>query len=205
VALALVLTSFVLVGVSATVTTTSATATPIKHIVVIFQENVSFDHYFATYPVAQNPPGEPKFKATEYTPTVNGLSGILLSNNTNSVNPSRLDRSQTVTCDQNHEYLAEQQAYNLGAVNNFVQSTGNNGTGCDPTQVMGYYDGNTVTGLWEYAQEFSMSDNFYNTQFGPSTPGALNLVSGETAGAVPNNLSGVVVNGTNQRCRSRIR
>src|SRR5436305_1190476 len=27
------------------------TATPIKHLVVIFQENVSFDHYFGTYPV----------------------------------------------------------------------------------------------------------------------------------------------------------
>ncbi|HKK14433.1 MAG TPA: alkaline phosphatase family protein, partial [Gammaproteobacteria bacterium] len=36
-----------------------ATATPIKHVVVIFQENVSFDHYFATYPHAANPAGEP--------------------------------------------------------------------------------------------------------------------------------------------------
>ena len=34
------------------------TATPIKHLVVIFNENVSFDHYFATYPNATNPPGE---------------------------------------------------------------------------------------------------------------------------------------------------
>ena len=39
------------------------TATPIKHLVVIFQENVSFDHYFATYPVAANPSGEPRFIA----------------------------------------------------------------------------------------------------------------------------------------------
>ena len=31
------------------------TLTPIKHIVVIFQENVSFDHYFASYPNAANP------------------------------------------------------------------------------------------------------------------------------------------------------
>ncbi|HML10284.1 MAG TPA: phospholipase, partial [Stellaceae bacterium] len=30
----------------------AATVTPIKHLVVIFQENVSFDHYFATYPNA---------------------------------------------------------------------------------------------------------------------------------------------------------
>jgi phospholipase C len=196
VALALVLTSFLIVGAFATQTSSAATMTPIKHVVVIFQENVSFDHYFATYPVAQNPAGEPKFIAAKNTPTVNGLSGILLTNNPNQVNPSRLDRTVPITCDQNHEYLAEQQAYNQGAVNNFVQATGNNGTGCDPTQVMGYYDGNTVTALWNYAQEYAMNDNSYNTQFGPSTPGAINLISGDTHGSVPANLPGVTVNGT---------
>ena len=36
---------------------TVATATPIKHLVMIFNENVSFDHYFATYPKATNPSG----------------------------------------------------------------------------------------------------------------------------------------------------
>ena len=34
--------------------TTTTTATPIKHLIVIYQENVSFDHYFATYPNASN-------------------------------------------------------------------------------------------------------------------------------------------------------
>jgi phospholipase C len=51
----------------------SRTATPIKHLVVIFQENVSFDHYFGTYPNAANPKGEPAFFAAPGTPTVNGL------------------------------------------------------------------------------------------------------------------------------------
>ena len=54
--------------------------TPIKHVVVIFQENVSFDHYFAAYPVAANSGGEPVFVARRNTPTVNGLSGPLLTN-----------------------------------------------------------------------------------------------------------------------------
>src|SRR5258707_9432260 len=49
-------------------------------------------------------------------------------------------------------------------------------------EVMGYYDGNTVTGLWNYAQFFAMSDNSYSTTFGPSTPGVINLVSGQTNG-----------------------
>ena len=43
-------------------------------------------------------------------------------------------------------------------------------------------DGNTVTGMWNYAQNFAMNDNSYSTIFGPSTPGALNLISGTVAG-----------------------
>src|ERR1700736_3683169 len=97
----------------------SGTSTPIQHLVVIFQENVSFDHYFATYPNALNPPGEPAFHARPGTPTVNGLSGGLLGGNPNSLgsangvgaaNPFRLDRSQAITNDQNHAYGPEQAA-----------------------------------------------------------------------------------------------
>src|SRR5580704_1601519 len=51
-----------------------ATTTPIQYLVVIFNENVSFDHYFGTYPNAANPPFENKFNPKPNTPTVNGLS-----------------------------------------------------------------------------------------------------------------------------------
>src|SRR5487761_2619585 len=60
------------------------TATPIKHLVVIFYENVSFDHYFGTYPYATNPPGEPSFTAAPGTPTVTGLF-----NSVSAAGPSR--------------------------------------------------------------------------------------------------------------------
>src|ERR1700751_3531053 len=49
-------------------------ATPIKRLVVIFNENRSFDHYFATYPTATNPSGEPMFTAARNTPAVNNRS-----------------------------------------------------------------------------------------------------------------------------------
>ena len=49
------------------------TRTPIKHLVVIFQENISYDHYFGTYPNAQNLPGEAQFKAKRRTPVNNNL------------------------------------------------------------------------------------------------------------------------------------
>lgn len=172
------------------------TATPIKHVVVIYGENVSFDHYFATYPNATNPAGEPAFKAAAGTPTVAGLSGALLTSNPNSTNaangagasnPFRLDRTQAATADQNHAYTAEEQAYDNGLMDLFPKYTGrgsSGGAGAFGTtgQVMGYYDGNTVTALWNYAQNYAMSDNAYTDVYGPSTPGALNVIAGQTNG-----------------------
>ena len=58
----------------------------------------------------------------------------------------------------------------------------------EPGLVMDYYDGNTVTGLWNYAQHYAMSDNSFNSVFGPSTPGAMNLISGQTHGIVRGGL-----------------
>lgn len=177
------------------------TATPIKHLVVIFQENISFDHYFGTYPSATNPGGEPKFVAAPSTPTVNGYSNALLNanpnlnpaNTTGAANPFRLDRSQAVTNDMDHDYMAEQQAYDMGLMDLFPLYTGTpgpppSGSGVSQTNglVMGYFDGNTVTALWNYAQHFAMSDNSYSSTFGPSTVGVINLVSGQTNGVVAN-------------------
>jgi len=180
------------------------TATPIQHLVVVFQENVSFDHYFGTYPRAANPTGEPEFHARPGTPTVNGYTNALLANNPNlnpmngagATNPFRLDRSQAVTADQDHDYTAEQQAYDKGALDLFPFYAGTAGPpppsgGVTSTNGLnlGYYDGNTVTALWNYAQHFAMSDNSYSTTFGPSTPGMLNLISGQTNG-VTSTLNG---------------
>jgi phospholipase C len=175
------------------------TATPIQHLVVIFNENVSFDHYFGTYPVATNPRNEPRFTAVPDTPTVNGLVNALVNanpnlnpaNGTGAANPFRLDRSQAYTNDQDHDYTAEQQAFDAGLMDLFPLYTGTAGpppSGSGVTQtnglVMGYYDGNTVTALWNYAQYFAMNDNSFGTTFGPSTPGVINLVSGQTNGVV---------------------
>jgi phospholipase C len=195
------------------------TATPIKHLVVIFQENVSFDHYFATYPNALNKPGETPFKASKHTPkSINTLltpldvnhgfaplAGVDLinhnpnanpnapvapnssrQNGANAANPFRLSPAQALTADQGHNEGPEESAYNNGHMDGFPAWVG---TGGPPPAgitskglVMGYYDGNTVTALWNYAQHFALSDSFYTTQFGPSSPGAINLISGQANG-----------------------
>jgi phospholipase C len=132
--------------------------TPIKHVVVIYGENQSFDHYFGTYPVAENQhPGQPLFSGSLNGQTVDGLTPDLINNNPNSQKPRRLDRSEAVTCDFNHNYDAEQRAFNGGLMNRFPENTDSGGC-ADKRIVMSYYDGNTVTAMWNYAQHFSMSD-----------------------------------------------
>jgi phospholipase C len=175
---------------------TNRTATPIKHLVVIFDENESFDHYFGTYPYAANTDGT-LFHAKPGTPTVNGLyskitksgpTGPLLTNNPNKYDPQRLTHAEALTCDQNHDYLPEQQAENNGQMNMFVQFTESDDCSTTgeyygpPGIVMDYFDGNTVTGLWNYAQNYAMSDNNWDTTFGPSTEGAIDVSSGLSSG-----------------------
>lgn len=195
-----------IVGISTSGATSSGAlptaTTPIEHVVVLFPENISFDHYFGTYPNAVNGPGEPAFTAAPGTPAVNGLSPALLTENPNQANPVRLAHDQALTCDQNHSFGPEQEAEDDGKMDMFVQKT--TGGGCSQETeknkssygphgiVMDYYDGNTVTALWNYAQHYALNDNSYDNQFGPSTPGAINLVSGDTEGAVaPNGSSNV--------------
>jgi phospholipase C len=191
------------------------TTTPIKHVVVIFQENVSFDHYFGTYPNAANTSGQP-FSAAKRTPAVNGLAtagaggkGTLLTNNPNTgtggtqTNPRRLDpanRNDILTCDEDHNYNAEQKAFDGGAMDEFPTAVGTGagksptGQACQPSDTMNYYDGNAVSGLWDYAQHYAMSDNSFGTTFGPSSPGAINLASGDTGG-VGKMINGAATNG----------
>jgi phospholipase C len=80
-------------------------------VVVIFDENNSFDHYFGTYPKALNLPGETsQFYPAPDTPLVNGLTPTLLTNNPNKLsggsNPFRLAPSQAATCNNSNGYTA---------------------------------------------------------------------------------------------------
>lgn len=173
-----------------------ATKTPIKHLVVIFDENISFDHYFGTYPNALNLPGETStFHPAPNTPMVNGLTPTLLTNNPNFLNggsnPFRLAPSQARTCNNSNAYTLEQKAFDGGLLDNFSATAVRKPCGAGfffptPPQLlsMGYYDGNTVTALWNYAQHYTLSDNFFDTLFGTTVMGHMNLLSGQTNGLV---------------------
>jgi phospholipase C len=185
----------------------------IKHIVVIYGENISFDHYFGTYPNAANTGGTP-FTALAGTPIPNNYisNPSLLTANPNlnsantsgtgttlasvAANPFRLGPNQAATNDQDHNYNPEQLAFDNGKMDLFPFSVGvpNSPTLTNQTAApgianttaltMGYYDGNTVTALWNYAQHYAMNDHSFGSTFGPSTPGAINLISGQTNGVI---------------------
>ena len=196
-----------------TVTTPAVPATPvavapstaIQHIVVIYGENVSFDHYFGTYPNAANTGGT-TFTAATGTPTninnyisnpnlLTANPNLASGNGNSAANPFRLSPNQAATGDQDHNYAPEQAAFDGGKMDLFPFSVGTadaaalvNETAAPAivgttALTMGYYDGNTVTAMWNYAQHYSMNDHSFGSTFGPSTPGALNLASGQTNGA----------------------
>ncbi len=192
------------------ITPTTASAA-IKHVVVIFGENISFDHYFGTYPNAVNTPGEPQFTAAANTPTPNNYvsnpslltqnpnlatNAVVSGNGTLSANPFRLSRAQAWTASQDHNYPDEQKAFDggkmdlfpvsVGTANSSTQTAATNAPALAQTKslTMAYYDGNTVTALWNYAQHYAMNDHSFSTTFGPSTPGALNVISGQTNGVI---------------------
>ncbi|MBV9592597.1 MAG: alkaline phosphatase family protein [Actinobacteria bacterium] len=195
-------------------------SSPIQHVVVIFQENSSFDHYFGTYPHAASLPGEPVFHAAPGTPQVNTMPPVLMTANPNGANPQRLGRNDWPLCDLSHDYDPELREWDGGKMDRFVTESvdyersddtrspstyghvapgvtggvtagncttplpGHTADQVTNKEVMDYYDGNTVTALWNYAQHGVLFDSAFGATFGPSTPGAINLISGQTGGVM---------------------
>ena len=176
----------------------------IKHIVVIYDENISYDHYFGTYPNATNQDGT-TFTAAPGTPSSNNYvsNPSLLTSNPNfenastngangETNPYRLSYAQgAATASQNHSYGPEQEAQDNGSMDLYPKYVGtadsssypnSSGSNATPWLNLGYYDGNVTTAVWNYAQHYAMSDASFGTDFGPSTNGAINVISGQTNG-----------------------
>jgi phospholipase C len=82
-----------------------------------------------------------------------------LTANPNSSLPQRLSPAQAIVCSDSHDYTDEQHAFDMGLMDRFPESTAS--SSCPLGQVVDYFDGNTVTALWNYAQHFAMSDNSF--------------------------------------------
>lgn len=127
----------------------STQSNPIQHVVVIVQENHTFDNYFGAYP---------------------GVNGI--QNDPSSVHPILLaGPSSANLC---HSTACARLAYDNGKMDNFITAEGSNAT-------FGYYDQRSLPYYWSLAQNYTLFDNYFTSEMGPSLPNHLYLVAGQDA------------------------
>jgi phospholipase C len=153
--------------------TSAKTASPIKHVVVIFQENRSYDNYFGTYPKA------PGFKALPGTPKSNGIPAGSVNYDVNGQPhyPTLLNDLKTQDVDHNYQDMIT--GYDNGKMDKVYQVNEAKAPG-KGTIAMGYYDYHAIPALWQYAQHYTLADNYYAPVWGPSTPTALYLIAAQS-------------------------
>ncbi|GAB3981811.1 alkaline phosphatase family protein [Actinoallomurus acanthiterrae] len=151
--------------------------TDIKHVVVLMQENRSFDHYFGTLPGVRGfsdpaaiklSTGRPVF----YQPDSLNPAGYLL--------PFHLDTRTTnaqAIPSTSHAWKVQHQAWNNGKMDNWLPAhrtaDGDNGP-----YVMGHYTRADIPFHFALAESFTICDNYFCSVLGPTWPNRLYLMSG---------------------------
>ena len=178
----------------------------IKYVFVLFQENRSFDFYFGTYPGANGLFSQPAAQTPGFVQTLVNTDGSLttISPFRIPLTVTATGTGATVpiypadTDSVNHSHTAYQTKINLqlnGTTLNDGYATTEEGvtvTNGKPSAipslakkqmgelVMGYIDCNTAPVLWNYADRFTLFDNFHQTVLSASTPNALAMIAGQS-------------------------
>ena len=182
----------------------------IKYVFVLFQENRSFDFYFGTYPGARGLFSQPAsstpgfvqplvattgnvetispFKIPQSVTATNGSTVLLYPEDTDSVNHGHTAIDAKLHLDANHVAQNDRYAFVEEGVTGTLSADGKTYTGPLPTAqqhqqgelVMGHVDCDTAPFLWNYADRFTLFDNFFDTVIGPSTPNAIAMIAGQS-------------------------
>lgn len=139
---------------------------PIRHVIVIMQEDRSFDHYFGTYPGANGIPNDFKVPVNPFDP------------NSTYVRPFKLNITRTPPLIKG--VSVARTAYNNGSMNGFVYAQ--NQVGANGTLSMGYYDYTIIPLYWNLASEYVLCDNWFASCMGASFPNHLYLYAAQTGG-----------------------
>jgi phospholipase C len=156
----------------------------IRHVIVIMQENESFDSFFGTFPGADGFPlhhGRPAVCVPDPTPAL-------------CVHPFHL--TTPATAGGPHTAYAARQDIDRGRMDGFLRmanvgirdharlcSADRNDPRCtgSPFQVMGYRTGEDIPNYWRYARDFVLQDHMFEPNVGWSLPAHLFMVSGWSA------------------------
>jgi phospholipase C len=156
--------------------------TKIKHIVIIMQENRSFDHYFGTYPGADG------------IPMQNGVPTVCANDPVTGQCIKPFHDSSDINYGGPHGMTAAITDINGGKMDGFVKSVmdGRNNYCADPNtpgctskdqgpDAMGWHDAREIPNYWAYAQNFVLHDRMFEPSASWSLPAHLFLVSGWSA------------------------
>jgi phospholipase C len=182
----------------------------IKYVFVLFQENRSFDFYFGTYPGANGlfsqsaaeTPGFTQpivnidgtvgaispFKIPQSVTDVNGKTVPLYPEDTDSVNHGHAAIDAKLDLNANNVAQNDRYAFTEEGLSGTLSADGKTYTGPAPTLaqkqkgelVVSHVDCDTAPFLWNYADRFTLFDNFFDTVIGPSTPNAIAMIAGQS-------------------------
>jgi phospholipase C len=147
----------------------------IHHVFVIYQENRSFDSYFGSFPGADNLATDEArhhgFRQWDATGKTWVTPFLLKAADTSDAdhsrealiaktNGGRMD--QFVAYEEKNPYVTPRLGRQLGIL------------------TMAYEDCSTIPFLWMYAHRFALYDHIFQAMYGPSTPGNIDLIAGQT-------------------------
>jgi phospholipase C len=136
-----------LIGSAASSQTSSARAnTPIEHVIVVLQQNQTFDRYFGTYPGAD---GIPDGVCMPIDPTPGSEAGC--------IEPFVATRNP----DLPHSRTTFRRQFGEGAMDGFVAAHAHRGE--DAKEAMGHWTEHDVAYYWNLAEEYVLFDRFFSS------------------------------------------
>ncbi len=145
-----------------------AKITDIEHVVILTQENRSFDHYFGSYRGVRGfSDASAAFQQSDPANTANSPIGKLL--------PFHLDTSKAnaaCTPDISHDWVPQHQSWDNGKMDGFVSSRLAINSN-DATLTMGYYTRADIPYYYSLADAFTICDNYFCSVIGPTDPNRL--------------------------------
>jgi len=138
----------------------------IDKIIIVLQENHTFDNYFGSYPGVDGTAGKK-------------ICLPQLVGSTNCVSP--FHDSSLVPVDMNHNWKSAHSDYDGGKMDGFVYSEGS-------METMGYYDRGDIPHYWTAADNYVVCDRYFTSVMSESAPNHLFLVAGTCGGIIDDNV-----------------
>ncbi len=146
----------------------SETSTPITHLILLTQENHSFDNYFGTYPTSNGTLGG---EIVSQLQSVDGLpNGTCLPIPAGCLSPYHAQAGYTENPIEGRDVYEKD--YDNGKIDGFAAYSG--------PQSMSYFDYHEIPAYWDYAEEYGLADNYFASAMTTTTPNRLLLLSGDT-------------------------